>query len=187
MNPDKSSNFPWPNDGRHRVARRTSAQRKRQSPRRSGPWKSGWLPEMMLTEPIANPTTNFISTRTGIGGGTESRAVFCLSWSSDFLSWVGLMVCWIYVGRNSHQGMEHREIFRRFALKYGHEPIGFSSRAENHHVFITELTYLNHPRKEIPPYLLPYRSKQVEESTGFFSHPGLSGFYASKFFAVTPD
>jgi len=64
---------------------------------------------------------------TGIGEDREPCSIL-LELVERLLSWVGLMVCWIYVGRNSHQGMEHREIFRRFALKYGHEPIGFSSK-----------------------------------------------------------
>jgi len=47
---------------------------------------------MMLTEPIVNPTKNFRST-SKVLERTDNLAVFCLSLSSDFLSWAGLMVC----------------------------------------------------------------------------------------------
>src|SRR5512136_1161318 len=106
MSPEISSNFPWPNEWAASGGSadfRTEKNAITEAIRSMEEWMAS---EMMLTEPIANPTTNFISTRPVLER-TESRAVFCLSRSSDFLSRVGLMVCWIYVDRNSHQDMEH--------------------------------------------------------------------------------
>ena len=76
--PEISSNFPWPNEWSASGGSadfRTEKKAITAAIRSIDEWMAS---EMILTEPIANPTTNFISTRLVLEM-TESRAVFCLS------------------------------------------------------------------------------------------------------------